>query len=180
MRALALAAAAALALAGCGQETVLAPNEVQVVKVVDGDTIRITEGGDVVTVRIIGLDTPETKDPDLPRDRNGKLVPECGAVAASNFATATLSGQQVVLRPDVSQDAEDRYGRRLAYVKVNGEDYGLLALTAGHAAEYTYRSSRPYRMQDVYREAERKAKKTGRGLWGHCDDEHDPTEGKGR
>jgi micrococcal nuclease len=118
MRARRVAAALALVLlAGCARgatepaptvapATGLLPSGVDVVvrKVVDGDTIEVS-GGE--RVRLIGVDTPETKDPNRPVG--------CFGEEASRFTTSVIPpGTPVRLVGDAEQ--RDRYGRLLAYV----------------------------------------------------------------
>src|ERR1043165_8052140 len=77
-----------------------------VLRVVDGDTIDIRD--DVrgrLRVRILGIDTPETKKP-------GYTV-GCWGPEATEFARSNMVGQRVALQPDPTQDRTDRYGRTL-------------------------------------------------------------------
>ena len=90
----------------------------RIVRVIDGDTLRVRlSSGQQITVRLIGIDTPETKRPGV--------AVECGGKAASAFmhqlAFRRGRGRQVTLVGDPSQDATDRYGRTLAYVDASGE-----------------------------------------------------------
>lgn len=73
-------------------------------RVVDGDTVDVVD--DVrgrLRVRILGIDTPETKRPGY--------TEACWGKQASEFAASTLLNQRVSLIADASQDARDRYGR---------------------------------------------------------------------
>lgn len=79
-----------------------------VTKIVDGDTVDVEIDGKPFTVRYIGIDTPETKDPNLPIQFYG---PE-----AANRNSELVSGKQVILVKDVSET--DSYGRLLRYVFV--------------------------------------------------------------
>lgn len=75
-----------------------------VLRIVDGDTADIVD--DVrgrLRVRLLGIDTPETKKP-------GYTV-GCWGPEASAFATDALFGHRVALIPDPTQDRADRYGR---------------------------------------------------------------------
>lgn len=129
---------------------------VKVTKVVDGDTIHVLLNGKSTTVRIIGIDTPETVDPRKPV--------QCLGIAASNRAKELLSGKSVVLESDPTQDDKDKYGRLLRYVFINGsDDYGLGAIEEGYAHEYTY--AVPYKYQTEYKKAEKAAKDARVGLW---------------
>jgi len=128
----------------------------RVVQVVDGDTIKVDENGRTETVRIIGIDTPETVDPRKPV--------QCFGREASVKAHELLDGQRVYLTPDPTQDSRDRYGRLLAYVdREDGLDYGLWMISNGYAHEYTYHL--PYQRQAAYRAAEAEARAAERGLW---------------
>jgi hypothetical protein len=92
-----------------------------VLKVVDGDTVDIVD--DVrgrLRIRLLGIDTPETKKP-------GYTV-GCWGLEASEFAQSTLLGQRVAFVTDPSQGMYDRFGRSLAYVdKADGWDYSVEA-----------------------------------------------------
>ena len=98
---------------------------------VDGDTIKIrTDDGSNETVRLVGIDTPESKRPQTPV--------ECGAKRAAATLTRLLTGKRVTLRRDPTQAAIDRYGRTLAYVDLGGRDAGETMVRAGWATPYVY------------------------------------------
>ena len=131
----------------------------KVLKVVDGDTVDIVD--DVrgrLRIRLLGIDTPETKKP-------GYTV-GCWGPEASEFATTTLLGQRVAFITDPSQGMYDRYGRTLAYLdKADGWDYSIEAARAGMAHAYVYHNN-PSARADEIAAAEQEAKAAGRGLWG--------------
>ena len=128
-----------------------------IVKVVDGDTIHVTINGVQETIRIIGIDSPETVDPRRPV--------ECFGIEASDKAKTLLPiGKTVELEQDLSQDNRDRYKRLLRYVFIDGVDYGKQMIAEGYAYEYTYEI--PYKYQLDYKEAQRLAQENKRGLWG--------------
>ena len=77
-----------------------------VIDVVDGDTIKVSMNGTITTLRLIGMDTPETVDPRKPV--------QCFGKEASNKAKELLSGKKVRLEMDPSQGTLDTYGRTLA------------------------------------------------------------------
>jgi len=130
-----------------------------VLRVVDGDTVDIVD--DVrgrLRVRLLGIDTPETKKP-------GYTV-GCWGPEATAFATETLLGQRVTLTPDPTQDRTDRYGRTLAYLtKADGWDYSTEAARTGAARSYVYRGHPAARAGDIAA-AEAEAEAAQRGLWG--------------
>ena len=72
-------------------------------RVVDGDTIILSNGE---RVRLIGVDTPETKHPNKPVQYFGK--------EASAFSKRMVEGKEVTL--EYGQQKRDKYGRLLAYV----------------------------------------------------------------
>ena len=126
-----------------------------VIKVVDGDTIWIDNGGRL-KIRMIGLDTPETVDPRKPV--------QCFGREASAQAKTILGGQSVYLETDPSQDTIDKYGRTLAYVwTASGRLFNLDMIADGYAFEYTY--DLPYRYQADFKAAEGDARTQERGLW---------------
>jgi micrococcal nuclease len=133
----------------------------RVVRVVDGDTIRVLVGGREQYVRLLGIDTPETHRPGV--------AIECGGPEASRHLTALLpAGTIVGLEADPSQDRVDRYGRLLDYVRLPD---GRLAedeqVAAGWATVYVF-EGRPVSRDPELRRAMGKARAAGRGVWGSC------------
>ena len=128
---------------------------VTVSRVVDGDTIEVspTIGGDE-EVRLIGMDTPETKDP---LQEVEPLGPE-----ASAFATDSLTGQSVGLEFDVER--EDQYGRLLAYVYLAGEMFNEVLVEEGLAQAYPYEPNTKY--EGRFATAQEQARAEGVGIWG--------------
>ena len=126
---------------------------VAVVRVVDGDTVVVAPR---TTLRLIGIDTPETVDPRKPV--------QCFGREASAWAHALLDGKEVWLEYDPSQGRLDKYGRTLAYVWLpDGVLFNQVMIADGFAHEYTY--DLPYRYQDAFAAAERDARESERGLW---------------
>jgi endonuclease YncB( thermonuclease family) len=82
-------------------------------------------------IRLLGIDTPETKKP-------GYTV-GCWGPQATEFAKSTLLGQRVAFVTDPSQGMYDRFGRTLAYLdKADGWDYSIEAARAGAAHSSVY------------------------------------------
>ena len=124
----------------------------QVLEIVDGDTIKISEIG---TLRLIGIDTPETKDP--------RKVVQCFGVEASNNAKNLLSGQKVYLEFDKSKPILDKYQRTLAYVfREDGYFYNLETVKDGFAHSY---KSFPHPKLDEFNLAENNARSGKIGFW---------------
>jgi len=138
--------------------TVLEPNGT-VVDVVDGDTVVARVDGHDEHVRLIGIDTPETVDPDRP-------VMCFGPEASAETHRLLPDGTKVRLVRDV--EARDVYGRLLAYV-YNATDgtFVNLALAQGGFADVL--AIPPNTAHgDELRAAVADAKDAGRGLWGRC------------
>lgn len=130
--------------------------ERQIVRVSDGDTVVVNENGKNLTVRLIGLNTPETVDPRRPV--------ECFGKEASNRAKQLLTGKTVYLEIDPSQDTVDAFGRALRFLWYdNGKLFNMQMIAEGYAYEYTY--ERAYKYQAEFRQAQKDAESQDRGLW---------------
>ncbi len=138
-----------------------------VTDVVDGDTLKINMGGTVETLRLIGIDTPETVDPRKPV--------QCFGTEASNRAKALLSGQKVRIEADPTQDTRDKYGRLLVYIYRDDSLFFNKNMVAdGYAYEYTY--DKAYKYQAEFKAAQLAAQNAGKGLWSPttCNGKADP------
>lgn len=129
-------------------------------RVVDGDTIVVDVGGLWETIRIIGIDTPETVDPRKPVQAFGK--------EASDYTKRALSGKTVKLVADQGNahiGHRDRYGRLLAYVWVGETFFNETIIRDGYAHAYVkYPFQQDY--MELFRAAEKEAREAERGLWG--------------
>lgn len=148
--------AVTLLAAGCGAEKVETEKTYLVKKVIDGDTIELSNGK---KVRYIGVDAPETR-----RKVNGRWVfdPEDHAVSAKEYNDALVYGTHVKLEFD--EVRYDKYGRWLAYVYT---DNGLMAnaelVKQGLSSTYTFPPNVKYRK--LLLEAQLDARKNKRGFW---------------
>ena len=134
----------------------------RIVEAVDGDTVKVLgSGGRRYSVRLIGIDTPETRRPGVGI--------ECGGPQASaHMKTLAPPGTRVRLRTDPTQDTYDRYERLLAYVTTrDGTSLQARMLAAGWATTYVY-DDKPFQRVERFREAERRARAAGRGVHGLC------------
>lgn len=123
----------------------------QVTEVVDGDTIKVSLLG---TLRLIGIDTPETRDPRKPV--------QCFGIEASNKAKELLSGKKVYLEYDPAQK-QDKYGRTLAYVyREDGLFYNAEMIKQGYAHSYV---RFPHPRLDEFNTYQQEARDNGRGFW---------------
>lgn len=145
--------------------------------VVDGDTIRVRRGSSrTYTVRLIGIDTPETKRPGTPV--------ECGGLEATSsmfrlgftrprdtnrdrlYDRTGGKGRRVKVTTDPTQDQRDGYGRLLAYVKSAQGSFAGKQLRAGWATVYVL--TNPFEQFAAFQAADESAQQAGRGVWGQC------------
>lgn len=128
----------------------------RVTRVTDGDTIHIDMNGNDETIRLLGINTPETVDPRRPV--------ECFGKEASDYMHDLLKGAIVKLEYDPSQSYRDAYDRILAYVYLeDGQMVNRKMIADGYAYEYTYMI--PYKYQKEFRDLQRLAQASHRGLW---------------
>jgi endonuclease YncB( thermonuclease family) len=132
-----------------------------VVRVVDGDTLMARIDGSRVRVRLLGVDAPESVTPDQPV--------QCFGPQAGDAARRLLpEGARISLETDPTQGREDRFGRRLAVVTVEGQDTSVNErLVAGGYARI-FRGDGRARLLPALRAAGRQARRSHRGLWGAC------------
>jgi micrococcal nuclease len=156
----AILAVMALAAAGpIAAGTATPPSErVLVTDVVDGDTIKVLRGRRQDTVRLIGVDTPETGRPETPVQFYG---PE-----ASLFTRRSLLEKRVRLEfepPDREGGSRDKYQRVLAYVFIDdGRNFNLELIEQGFGRAYT---RYPFQYEKAFKKAEQTARAAGRGIW---------------
>lgn len=164
-------AVAGVAGAGCGAAPLAAPpggperptgrtEEVTLVRVVDGDTIRVLLGGVEERVRYIGIDTPE------PNASSARTPEPYAAAATAANARLLEGGGRLVLEADVSE--RDGFGRLLrhAWTEADGRWtlVSLVLVAEGFAQAATYPPDVKY--AEVFVAAQRAAREAGRGLWG--------------
>lgn len=152
---------AALLLGGCslsdsmdtGGTTSQIP--VEVLSVIDGDTIRILYDGKETTVRYLLIDTPETNHPRLGEQPLGK--------EATERNKELIQSGEVSIEFDVG-DRFDDYSRLLAYLYVDGESIQEELLASGYArVAYVFPPNTRY--LDDFEQAEQLAKDDHLGIW---------------
>lgn len=125
-------------------------------RVVDGDTLKIKIGDSEDTVRLIGINTPESVDP--------RTTVECFGKEASERMKEIAEGKEVLIVKDSTQTERDKYHRLLAYVYLtDGTLLNQKMIEDGYAFEYTYNI--PYEFQMEFKDAEKQAREKGLGLW---------------
>lgn len=122
---------------------------------VDGDTIKISPAvNGIDTVRLIGIDAPESKD-------QGCAPQPLGRDAAS-YAAAIWEGSEVELEFD--EERVDRYDRLLAYVHDSaGMTMNEEILRTGYAQVWIISPNDKY--EDQLREAQQDARSIELGIW---------------
>ncbi len=139
--------------------------EATVTRVIDGDTLEVNMDGEKEEVRLLLVDTPETKHPSEPVQPFG---PE-----ASDFVNEQLEGEEVRIVPGTEK--YDKYNRLLAYVYIDGETIQEKLLRNGLArTAYLYND---LRLLDDFHEAQQIAQDQGIGVWSiegyaHADHDH--------
>lgn len=144
-----------------------------VTRVIDGDTIVVmvservdgpgagtARAGSEYHVRLLGIDTPESVDPNSPV--------ECFGREASAATSALLDAQEVLLVKDVEE--QDQYDRLLRYVYLGEEMANARLVVNGYAQVYTYPPN--VRHGELFVGLQREARDAARGSWapGACDD----------
>lgn len=122
------------------------PTKEKVKRVIDGDTIELTNGQ---IVRYVGVNAPNNGEPfeEEATEANAKLV----------------QGKTVILEYDTY--TSDRFGRVLAYPIVNGKNVVVELATKGMVKVTIYQDRRELKYQDELLKAQEEAKKKKRGIW---------------
>ncbi len=150
----------------------LAADPAVVTRVIDGDTIAVRQAGRSVTVRLIGVDTPEMADRHDPA-----APPQRFAREASAYARRRLDGQAVRLEYE-PRERLDRYGRTLAYVFLaDGAFFNRELVREGYARAFT---RYPFRFREQFVADEAAARAARRGLWAAVAAVHGPVIGNRR
>lgn len=127
--------------------------QLRVVRVTDGDTIKAATDQIGIIIRLVGIDAPEKS-----RKKNEPGQPY------SRKATKYLASLVLNKTITVQEYGTDRYGRILGVVFVNGTNANLEMVKAGLAEVYRGRQPRYFNVK-IYQDAEAAAKDAGRGMW---------------
>lgn len=132
------------------------PNTVtyKVKRVVDGDTFIIIDNNKQVRIRLIGIDTPESVNPD-----NSKNCPY--GKTASLYTTNLIQGKEISLEYD--EKKTDDYGRTLAYAYIDGEMINYKIVENGYAVAKEYPPNTKY--AKIFKSAQITAEKNKKGMW---------------
>ncbi len=134
------------------------PGLYSVGRFVDGDTIVVNMNGKDETIRMIGVDTPETHRPNTPV--------QCYGPAASAYTKNLIGTQKVRLEADPTNQNRDRYGRLLRYIYLpDGRLVEAELIKNGYGFAYT---SFPFTKKDEFTRLQDDAKTATVGLWSNC------------
>jgi micrococcal nuclease len=141
----------ALHWAGVGLGLILAATvfagTIRLVRVIDGDTLVISDQGREEEVRLLRINAPERGEP--------------GYAEAKQFLAELAGSGEIEL--EFEGEERDAYHRLLAYVKADGKDLNLAMVRAGMAR--FDKANGEGRYGDQFRAAEAEAKAGGRGIW---------------
>jgi micrococcal nuclease len=133
---------------------------------IDGDTIAVNMNGSVETIRMIGVDTPETHKPNTPV--------QCYGPQAADFTKNLIGSNSVRLQADPLDTNRDRYGRLLRYVYLpDGRMVETELIKNGYGFAYTLF---PFQMKDEFISGMQSAQAAKKGLWSACQ-VHQETDG---
>lgn len=138
----------------------------KVIYVYDGDTIKVNLSGQVLIIRLLGVDTPEkypekNKPYEYDAITNLTYLAEWG-MKAKDFAYAMLYNKTIYIEFDEVAGFKDYYGRYLAYVYVNGTDFNALLVKNGLARVYV---EGEFKKKQYYLQLEEMARANKTGLW---------------
>jgi len=139
-----------------------------VTKIVDGDTLKVKYNGQEESIRLIGIDTPESKankkaKKDAQKSKADiETITTMGKKAANFTATMVKPGDEVKIEYDVRP--RDQYGRLLGYVYLSdGKMLNEEIVKAGYANIMTYPPNVKY--QERFLKAYRESRENRKGLW---------------
>lgn len=129
-------------------------NEVSLVRCIDGDTAQFSLGNEEIKVRFLAIDAPEVAKGNTPAEEYGE--------EAKVYACDALTAAQEI-KLEYEDAKEDKYGRTLAWVWVDGVLLQESLVRQGLAeVKYLYDD---YKYTNVVQIGERDAKNEGRGIW---------------
>lgn len=132
----------------------------EVKKVVDGDTIEVVfktgilNDGRLYKIRLIGIDTPESKHMDENKNtKEGEI--------AFEYTKEKLEGKLVEVEFDIG--IVDKYDRLLSYIWIEDTMYNRHLLEIGYAKILTIQPNIKY--IDIFKKTSEEAKKMEKGFW---------------
>lgn len=154
--------------------------EATFVRAVDGDTIKVLIEDEKYTIRMIGINTPESVHPDETKNN------EYGVMASDFTKKMFKENQTIYLEKDVSNT--DKYDRLLRYVwlsptenlddenEIETKMYNAICVKEGFANSVRY--GKDTKHADIFDKLEKSAYENKRGLWGIEGNTLEPKETK--
>ncbi|MFK7779972.1 MAG: thermonuclease family protein [Candidatus Gracilibacteria bacterium] len=132
----------------------------KVIDIIDGDTIKIQFIGSekIENFRLVGVDTPETKHPNMKVEQYGQ--------EAYEFVLRGLKGKEVFVELD-SNNIRDTYSRLLGFVFLDGENFNKKIIEEGYSRAYL---DYDFIYKEDFIKAEKIAEESGIGIWGNYED----------
>lgn len=140
------------------EETIDSSEKIEVIflKSIDGDTAKFKLNEEMIKVRFLGIDTPET--PESPKG-TGKNWEESSAFTKERLEKAN----KIEIEIDKNAQEKDKYDRILAWIWV--DDVLLQKELVSRGLAKTYMIQDDYKYADILKEAEKKAKNEKLGIW---------------
>ncbi len=133
--------------------TVFKGQKFRVLKIYDGDTIKVTGLDLTFKIRLVGIDSPEAE--------YGKREAQPFSREAKQYLKNLLNNKKVAIQ----SYGTGGYNRQLAEVFVNGKNANIEMIKAGLAE--VYRGRRPEKLDSSkYLREESRAKRAKKGMWG--------------
>lgn len=150
-------------MVGCTEKATTTENgktvgeAVEVVSVMDGDTMKVKYKGEEKKVRFLLIDAPEMYHKELGEQPFGKEAQTLNRQLLDDAKTVSLEF-------DKTGDKEDKYGRLLAYVYADGESVQKKLIESGYVrVGYVYNKQAAH--LDEYKAAQKEAQKANKGIW---------------
>jgi len=138
--------------------------QLKVSRVTDGDTINVRDGRVEKTIRLVGIDAPEVshkkREPSQPY-----------AQAATKYLAGLVLNQTV----EIEEYGQDRYGRTLGVVFLDGKNVNLEMVKAGYAEVYRGTPAAGFDSAPYWK-AEEEARAAKKGMWAQGDKYVSPRE----
>jgi len=118
-----------------------------ITRIVDGDTLQLQDGKEI---RLYGMSTPEQKEPFYKE--------------ANQFTENLVLNKEITL---VQEDKykQDKFGRLLGYVIVDGVNLNIELVRNGLAKVVLYEKRAKIKYQDELLQAEKEARENRVGMW---------------
>lgn len=136
------------------------------IRVIDGDTVEASINNSNVTVRFLGVDTPETQAENAPREfgledtaENRRCLRNWGEKATEYVENFTDS--EVQIETDKISERRGDYGRLLAYIDKENKFLNEALLENGYARVY----ESEFTQLEKYRGLEAEAQRRSIGVW---------------